>query len=68
MAKKSLSYSEAMTEIESIIAQMEEGDLDIDILGEKVKRVTELIKLCKDKLHKTEEEVNKILSSEENPD
>ena len=68
MAKKNVSYSEAMAEIESIIGQMEDGDLDIDILGEKVKRVTELIKFCKEKLHKTGEEVNKILSDEGNED
>ena len=68
MAKKNVSYSEAMAEIESIIGQMEDGDLDIDILGEKVKRVTELIKFCKEKLHKTGEEVNNILSGEGNED
>jgi exodeoxyribonuclease VII small subunit len=65
MAKKNISYSEAMAEIESIIAQIEDGELDVDMLSEKVKRVTELIKLCKQKLHKTEEEVNKILADED---
>ena len=66
MAKKNPSYNEAMAEIELIIGQIEEGDLDVDLLGEKVKRVSSLIRLCKDKLYKTEEEVNKILSEEEN--
>lgn len=65
MAKKNISYSEAIKEIELITTQIESGNLEIDLLSEKVKRVTELIKLCKDKLHKTEEEVNKILNSDE---
>lgn len=65
MAKKNISYSEAIKEIELITNQIESGDLEIDLLSQKVKRVTELIKLCKDKLHKTEEEVNKILNSDE---
>lgn len=65
MAKKNISYSEAIKEIELITNQIESGDLEIDLLSEKVKRVTELIKLCKEKLHKTEEEVNKILNSDE---
>jgi exodeoxyribonuclease VII small subunit len=65
MAKKNISYSEAMAEIETIIAQIEDGELDVDILSDKVKRVTELIKLCKQKLHKTEEEVNKILEDKD---
>jgi exodeoxyribonuclease VII small subunit len=65
MAKKKISYSEALKEIETITAQIEAGELEIDLLSEKVRRVTELIKICKDKLHKTEEEVNKILSPED---
>jgi exodeoxyribonuclease VII small subunit len=65
MAKKNLSYQEAMSEIELIIKQIEDDELDVDLLSEKVKRVTSLIKICKEKLHKTEEEVNKILSTDE---
>ena len=65
MAKKNLSYSEAIGEIESILKQLEEGDMDVDILAEKVKRSTELIKLCKIKLQKTEDEVNKILKEDQ---
>lgn len=68
MAKKNISYNDAMDEIETIISQIEEGDLDVDVLSDKVRRVTELIKLCKLKLHKTEEEINKILSEEEEDD
>ncbi len=65
MAKKTLSYSDAISEIEEILNQLEEGDMDVDILAEKVKRSTELIKICKLKLQKTEEEVNKILEEEQ---
>lgn len=65
MTKKNLSYQEAMSEIELIIRQIEDEELDVDLLSEKVKRVTGLIKLCKEKLHKTAEEVNKILSEDE---
>ncbi|MFW5820854.1 MAG: exodeoxyribonuclease VII small subunit [Bacteroidota bacterium] len=65
MAKKNISYSEAMKEIEAITAQIESGDLEIDLLSEKVKKVTELIKLCKDKLQKTEDEVDQIFSTDE---
>ena len=41
MAKKNLSYSEAITEIEEILNQLEEGDMDVDLLAEKVKRSRE---------------------------
>lgn len=61
MAKKDISYNEAVSEIEEILEQIENEELDVDILTEKVKRVSVLLKLCKNKLHKTEEEVQKIL-------
>jgi exodeoxyribonuclease VII small subunit len=61
MAKKSLSYSEAIAEIEEIIEKIENNKLDVDELGENVKRVSDLLKLCKAKLKYTEDEVEKIL-------
>lgn len=66
MVKKALSYSESVKEIEEILHQLESGELDVDILAEKVKRATELINQCKKRLSSTEEQVNKIL--EENED
>lgn len=63
MEEKKQSYKEAMAEIEEIVAKLENNQLDIDELSEKVKRVSELIVYCKSKLHETEEEVEKILKS-----
>ena len=63
MEEKRQSYKEAMAEIEEIVAKLENNQLDIDELSEKVKRVSELIAYCKSKLHETEEEVEKILKS-----
>jgi len=61
MAKKDISYNDAVEEIEEILHQIENEELDIDILSDKVKRVSTLLKLCKKKLHQTEVEVQKIL-------
>jgi exodeoxyribonuclease VII small subunit len=61
MAKREITYSEAIAEIESIVERIENNELDIDKLAENVKRVAELIKFCKQKLRRTEEEVEKIL-------
>ncbi|MCK4662118.1 MAG: exodeoxyribonuclease VII small subunit [Bacteroidales bacterium] len=61
MTKKSITYKEAITEIEEILAQIETDELDVDELTNKVKKVSSLIKICKNKLHKTEEELKKIL-------
>jgi len=61
MTKKKVGYVEAITEIEDILAKIEDNELDVDELSDKVKRVSVLLKLCKDKLHKTETEVENIL-------
>ena len=61
MNKKKGTYKEAITEIEEILAQIENNELDVDELSEKVKRVSLLINVCKDKLKNTEEEIEKIL-------
>ncbi len=62
MTKKTLKYSEAISEIEEIVAQIESNELDVDELTVKIKRVSELIKFCRAKLRSTEEEVQKIMS------
>lgn len=61
MAKKTESYQEAVEKLRRIVAEIENDDLDVDILSEKVKEATRLIKVCKDKLYKADEEVKKVL-------
>ncbi|KJF44994.1 exodeoxyribonuclease VII small subunit [Draconibacterium sediminis] len=65
MATKKISYSEAMAEIEEILEKIENEELDVDELAEKVKRVSVLLKTCKDKLTKTNEQVEQILKEME---
>ncbi len=60
MAKKEFSFSEAVTEIEDILKNIENGDLDLDKLSVEVKRASELIKQCQKKLRSTEDEINSI--------
>jgi exodeoxyribonuclease VII small subunit len=65
MAKQEITYKAAITEIETILGRIEEGELDVDELTVNVKRVTELLNICREKLRKTETEVNKILKEDE---
>jgi len=59
---KKVTYKEAISEIEEILEKIENEELDVDELSEQVSRVSILIGICKDKLHKTETEVEKILN------
>lgn len=61
MEKKEESYNEAVEKLHTIVDEIEKGDLDIDLLSEKVREATRLIKLCKEKLYKVDEEVKKAL-------
>ena len=55
-------YEAAFAELQAIVRQMENDELDIDQMAAQLKRAQELIKTCKDKLTKTDEEIKKILA------
>ena len=65
MATKKVTYNEAVLEIEDILEKIENEELDVDELADKVKRVSALLKICKDKLLKTNEQVEQILKEME---
>ena len=64
MEKKEMKYEEALRQLEDIVEKMENDELDIDQLSDQLKRAKELVKLCKDKLTKTDEEIKKLLSED----
>lgn len=66
MATKKETYSEAMKRLETIVSQIESGELDIDELGNQLKEAQKLIKFCRDKLYKADEEIKKMLGDDEN--
>ncbi|MBI4683134.1 MAG: exodeoxyribonuclease VII small subunit [Nitrospirae bacterium] len=55
------NYKDAIEEIESIVGEIENETVDVDVLTEKVKRAAFLIKSCKNKLRKTDDEIKKAL-------
>ena len=59
---KEATYTAAFEELKEIVNQLENDSISVDELAEKMKRATELMKICKDKLTKTEEEINKTIS------
>ncbi|MDD7530460.1 MAG: exodeoxyribonuclease VII small subunit [Prevotellaceae bacterium] len=59
--KKNIKYEEAVRELENIVAQMENGQLDIDTLSAQLARAQELVEVCKSKLLKTDNEIKKLL-------
>jgi exodeoxyribonuclease VII small subunit len=56
-----LTYNMAFAELEKLVEQIEEDEIQIDTLAEKVKQAKELISFCETKLRNVESEVNEAL-------
>ena len=61
ISKKTIKYSEAVEELDSILSELESERVDVDDVAVKVKKAIELIKLCRERIEKTELEVIKIV-------
>ncbi len=59
-----MKYEEAIKELETIVSQIEKNELDIDELTVRLKEAQQLIKLCKDKLYKTDEKIKAMLNED----
>ena len=60
MKEETLKYEEALAQLETIVKKMEANEFDIDELAVQLKKAQRLINFCKDKLTKTDAEIQKI--------
>ncbi len=56
-----MNYTQAIEELETIVQEIENAEISVDELSEKVKRASELIRFCRKTLNATETEVDNIL-------
>ncbi|MCF8332382.1 MAG: exodeoxyribonuclease VII small subunit [Bacteroidales bacterium] len=61
MSNNNISYQKAFEELQTIVNKMENSGISIDELGVKIKRASELLKICRDKLYETEENISDTL-------
>jgi exodeoxyribonuclease VII small subunit len=57
-------YEDAVRQLEDIVEKLENNELDIDEMSKQLKKAQQLIKLCKDRLTKTNAEIQKILTDD----
>ena len=62
VTKKKETYSVAMARLEKIVSQIDNNELEIDVLAEKIKEANGIIAFCSDKLTKADKEIEKLLS------
>lgn len=65
MPTKKPTYEQAIERLEEIVNGLEENTLELDKLTSQLAEAQQLIKFCKEKLQKAENDVNKILSDEQ---
>lgn len=56
-----LSYEAAFAELQEIMSALQNEEISVDSLSEKVHRASELLKFCHDKLRDTEKEVGTVI-------
>ncbi|MDE5678391.1 exodeoxyribonuclease VII small subunit [Phocaeicola sp.] len=64
MAAKKQTYGQAMKHLEEIVARIDSDEMDIDSLCENLKEAQELIRFCRDRLYKVDEDIKKMLGEE----
>ena len=62
MMEENIKYEEALAQLETIFRKMEQNEYNIEELAAQLKTAQRLIKFCKDKLTKTEEELKSLES------
>ena len=64
MAKenKNAKFEEQIKELETIINELETGEVDLDLSIEKYTKAMNLVKSCDEKLKKIDEQVSKLVT------
>ena len=63
MSDAEIGYADAMAELESILDDLEDDDLDVDVLASRVERASTLIPLCRDRIGAARVQVEKVVAS-----
>jgi exodeoxyribonuclease VII small subunit len=61
-ADDELAYVGAVAELETILAELEGDEVDIDVLGARVRRAAHLIRLCRDRVATARMEVEQVVA------
>ncbi len=62
--KKEITYKEAYTKLEALVEELEDGDIALEQLANKIKEAKDWIAICEKKLRKVEKESNQAIQEE----
>ena len=58
----SIGYAEAIGELDTILAELEGSDVDVDRLAERVARAADLIALCRDRIGNARLRIDEVIA------
>jgi len=61
-AEEPARYAEMMQELEQILEQLESDSIDVDELSARVKRASELIRICRERLVESQTEIEQVVA------
>lgn len=56
-----IGYAAALQELERILEELEQPDVDVDVLAQRVERASELIRLCRDRIGKARLQIDSVV-------
>lgn len=60
-----MKYEDAVKQLEDIVSRIENGEIDLDALSKELQKAQKLIKLCRDKLTKVDNDIQQIINNKE---
>ena len=63
-----ISYVDALAELERILDELDGDEVDVDVLGARVRRAAELLRLCRDRIAGARFEVEQVVAELESDD
>jgi exodeoxyribonuclease VII small subunit len=57
-----INYVDALAELERILDELDGDEVDVDVLGARVKRAAELLRLCRDRIAGARFEVEQVVA------
>ena len=57
-----LGYAEALAELEGILDELDGDEVDVDVLGSRVRRAAELLRLCRERISGARFEVEQVVA------
>jgi exodeoxyribonuclease VII small subunit len=62
MTDREIGYADALAELEGILDELDGDEVDVDVLGSRVRRAAELLRLCRDRIASARFDVEQVVA------